>query len=375
MCNRRLPAEWEQQSGVMLVWPHVHGDWKDNLNDVEKTYLTIVTAICPHEAVVIVCFDDAHRAHVTQLINTHESSTGTVDNNLRFIIAPSNDSWVRDTGPLTVIENTVLENIEDDSGGDNFIGSVRNDSAKKNNLCLLDFTFNGWGEKYPSAFDNEITAHVTRANLFGKNPVLQHPLILEGGSIESDGQGTLLTTTSCLSNPNRNPGLTREDIEDILRTQLGAKRILWLNHGHLAGDDTDGHIDTLARFCSHDTIAYTHCNDTTDIHYESLTAMAKELADFKTVDGKPYQLQPLPIPAAIHNDHGERLPANYTNFLIINEAVLVPTYNDPNDLTALQALETCFPERKIIGIDCRSILQQFGSLHCATMQFPLGVLN
>lgn len=359
--NRRLPAEWEQQSGVMLVWPHAHGDWKHNLLDVEKTYLAIISAISVQESVVIVCFDDTHRSHVMQLMSTHKLPTIAAHNNLQFVIAPSNDSWVRDTGPLTIIEN---------SSGDSC-----DESGNKNNLCLLDFTFNGWGEKYPSAFDNEITEHVKNAHIFGQHSVIKHPLILEGGSIDSDGQGTLLTTTSCLKNPNRNPDLSHKDIEKILHKELGAKRILWLEHGHLAGDDTDGHIDTLARFCSRDTIAYTHCDDKTDIHYESLNAMAKELAKFKTIDGQPYQLLPLTIPAAIHNTQGERLPANYSNFLIINKTVLVPTYNDPNDLIALQALTSCFPDRKIIGIDCRSILQQFGSLHCATMQFPLGVLQ
>ena len=360
MCNRRLPAEWEPQSGVMLVWPHSHGDWQHVLNAVDETYVTIVAAICPHETVVIVCFDQTHRAHIKQLLNTHNIPAETKQSNLQFVIAPSDDSWVRDTGPLTVFENH---------------GENHDDNHEKNQLCLLDFTFNGWGEKYPSAYDNKITTQVKQAHIFGQHPMRTQPMVLEGGSIESDGQGTLLTTASCLKNPNRNPALSNTDIEKILATQLGTKRILWLNHGHLAGDDTDGHIDTLARFCSHDTIAFTHSDDTTDIHYESLTAMAEELAAFKTNDGKPYRLLPLPIPAAIHNTQGERLPANYANFLIINEAVLVPTYNDPNDSIALQTLAIGFPGREIIGIDCLSLLQQFGSLHCATMQFPLGALQ
>lgn len=354
MCNRRLPAEWEPQDGVILVWPHARGDWKHNLNHVEQTYVTIASSIRSHETVIIVCFDDAHRIHIKQLLNIHNIPITTTRNNLRFVIAPSNDSWVRDTGPLTIIENN---------------------NGCENSLCLLNFTFNGWGEKYPSALDNDITTHLKQAHIFRQHSVHNHSMILEGGSIESDGQGTLLTTISCLNNPNRNPGLSKKDIEETLQTQLGANRILWLKHGHLAGDDTNGHIDNLARFCSHNIIAYTHCNDQTDIHYESLTAMAEELAALKTTEGKPYRLLPLTIPAAMHNAHGERLPANYANFLITNKTVLVPTYNDPNDANALQTLATCFPERKVIGIDCRSLLQQFGSLHCATMQFPLGVLN
>ena len=353
MPTYRLPAEWEPQSGVMLVWPHAHGDWKRNLDEVEKTYLSMVSAICAHEIALIVCFDDSHQEHIKQLFKTHNIKKETVDAKVRFAIAASNDSWVRDTGPITVIE---ISNENDD-------------------LLLLDFTFNGWGEKYPANLDNKITEQVKQAHLFEPHRVLSKPLILEGGSIESDGDGTILTTSSCLSNPNRNSNLSKEDIEQALRVQLGAEHVLWLNHGHLAGDDTDGHVDTLARFCSRDTIAYTSCEDITDIHYESLSAMEAELFALKTRDGKPYQLIPLPIPAAIQNSQGERLPANYANFLIINGAVLVPTYNDPNDAKALQALTSCFPDREIIGIDCRSLVHQFGSLHCATMQLPYGVLT
>lgn len=353
MSNRRLPAEWEPQSGVILVWPHAHGDWKYNLDDVEKTYSTMASAISSREIVVIVCFDGAHRDHIKQLFKTQDLEKDAIDSNLRFAIAASNDSWVRDTGPITVIDT----------------------SSGKDSLLLLDFTFNGWGEKYPANLDNIITARLNQAHIFEPHRVLSNPLVLEGGSIESDGHGTLLTTSSCLNNPNRNPGLSFAEIEQALHIQLGAKRTLWLQYGHIIGDDTDGHIDTLARFCSPETIAYTCCRDTADVHYQSLSAMEEELSLLKTADDRPYQLIPLPIPAAIHNSQGERLPANYANFLIINDAVLVPTYDDPNDAIALQALEKCFPERKIIGIDCRSLVQQFGSLHCSTMQLPLGVIE
>lgn len=347
MSHRRLPAEWEPQSGVMLVWPQAHGDWKHNIDDVEKTYVAIVSAICSHETVVIVCADQNHHSHIEQRLTIQKDLN---QKKLQFIIAPSNDSWIRDTAPLSVIEN-------------------------HNRINILNFTFNGWGGKYPSALDNAITSHLKNARIFGQHPVVDQTMVLEGGSIETDGQGTLLTTSNCLSNPNRNTNLSKDNIEEILHAQLGAKRLHWLEHGQLIGDDTDGHIDTLARFCSSNTIAYTSCNDTADMHYKPLTSMAKELSAFKTTDGQPYQLKALPIPAAIHNSKGDRLPATYANFLIINHAVLVPTYDDPNDDIALQTLETCFPNRNIIGIDCRSLLQQFGSLHCATMHFPLGVLN
>ncbi len=338
----------------MLVWPHTHGDWQHTLSEIEKTYLELVSIIHRHEIVFIVCFDQAHQTHIEQITKPHG-----IDPNLRFTIAPSNDSWVRDTGPLTVIDI--------DSGPENNANNAR--------LYLLDFSFNGWGGKYPSELDNRITGRLKQAGVFQQHPISNLSLVLEGGSIESDGQGTLLTTTRCLHNPNRNPALSTKDIEKILQTQLGAQRILWLTQGHIAGDDTDGHIDTLARFCPNNTIAYSSCNDASDIHYPALNAMAAELATFTNADGKPYRLIPLPIPAAIRNSKGESLPANYANFLIINDAVLVPTYDDPNDILALQALEAGFPDREIIGIDCRSLLQQFGSVHCATLQFPAGVLN
>jgi agmatine deiminase len=197
---------------------------------------------------------------------------------------------------------------------------------------------------------------------------------LEGGSIESDGCGTLLTTSQCLLNPNRNPDLNSEQIEKELRDTLGCQRILWLHHGHLLGDDTDAHVDTLARLAPNDTILYVVCDDPRDEHYPALSRMAEELAAFRTEAGQPYRLLPLPWPAARFDDDGQRLPATYANFLIINGAVLVPTYDDPQDAQALITVGAAFPDREIIGIDCSAIILQHGSLHCLTMQLPQGVL-
>jgi agmatine deiminase len=199
-------------------------------------------------------------------------------------------------------------------------------------------------------------------------------LILEGGSIESDGKGTILTTAECLLNPNRNPHLSRQEIEEELLSLLGAEEVLWLENGYLAGDDTDSHIDTLARFAPDDTILYVACDDPDDEHFESLKAMREELETFRTRDDKPYRLLPLPWPQARHDENGQRLPATYANFLVINGAVLVPTYDDPSDATALKIIAKAFPGRKIIGIDCLPLIEQHGSLHCVTMQMPKGVL-
>ena len=345
MSRRHLPAEWAPQSGVLLTWPHGHGDWAPQLARVETVFTHIASEISHREQVLITCRDAGHRAHVRQLLQ--ESATN--DQRITFHIAPSNDSWARDHGPITI--------IDDD-------GRPR----------LLDFTFNGWGGKYPAEQDNRITRTLARAGAFGTTPCQPVDLVLEGGSIDSDGQGRILTTAACLLSPGRNPQLDREGIEARLREHLGASDILWLQHGALAGDDTDSHIDTLARFCDPHSIAFVACDDPDDAHYRELQAMHTELQALTTASGQPYRLIPLPLPCPQFNAAGERLPATYANFLIINGAVLVPTYNDPQDSVALERLQTAFPRRDIIGIDARPLIEQFGSLHCVTMQLPAGVL-
>jgi agmatine deiminase len=256
---------------------------------------------------------------------------------------PTNDTWARDFGPITIEENGVP--------------------------VLLDFTFTGWGEKFAAEKDNAVNRKLLAAGAFGATALRTVDLILEGGSIESDGQGTLLTTTECLLNPNRNPHLSREQIEERLQTELGVKNILWLQHGHLIGDDTDAHIDTLARLCPDKTIVYVACDDPEDEHFASLKAMEKELEQFSG-----YRLLPLPWPGAKYDSAGQRLPATYANYLVINGAVLVPTYNDPADSEALEVIGKAFSDREIIGIDCSTLIRQHGSLHCITMQIPKGVI-
>lgn len=352
---RRLPAEWEKQSGVMLTWPHRHSDWRKRLQEAETTFTHIACAISQYERVLIVCFDSAHRRHIEQRLQ----AAGAEQQRLRFAIAPSNDTWARDHGPLCVMEDSPTKSSDQLSGA----------------ITLLDFQFNGWGGKYAAALDNQITQRLNRADVFGGLPLQTSELILEGGAIETDGKGALLATQDCLASDTRNPALSLDELEHALQQQLGIQRFLWLKHGQLLGDDTDGHIDTLARFCDDRTIAYVSCDDPKDAHYPSLSLMAAELAAFTTADNHPYKLVPLPLPSAIYNAQGERLPATYANFLIINDAVLVPTYNDAKDETVLETLKTCFPQRNIIAIDCRALIQQFGSLHCVTMQFPDGVLQ
>jgi len=202
----------------------------------------------------------------------------------------------------------------------------------------------------------------------GITPLEQIDFVLEGGSIESDGQGTLLTTSQCLCNPNRNGGLSKSEVEEKLSKYLGAQRILWLDHGYLAGDDTDSHVDTLARFVTPETIVYVKCENKEDEHYEALQKMEAQLGSFTTLEGKPYTLIPLPMTEAIYNDQEERLPATYANFLITNGALIYPTYSDKNDKKVHEIFKGLFQDKEIIPVNCLKLIEQGGSLHCSTMQ-------
>ena len=339
--KRRIPAEWEPQDGVLLAWPHDASDWRHNLEAVQHVFGAIAAAISRFESVLIVAPD-------TSLVQKQLHPFGIDQSRIRLVQLPTNDTWSRDFGPITVLDN--------------------------DRPLILDFGFNAWGLKFAADLDNRITAHLADLGAFGSTPVNIPGLILEGGSIESDGAGTLLTTSDCLLSPNRNPHLDQNGIQRHLSTQLGVNHFLWLHHGYLAGDDTDSHIDTLARLCPGDTIAYVRCDTPEDEHYPALVAMEKELRALRTAQGKPYNLVPLPWPTPCFATDGHRLPATYANYLIINGAVLVPTYNDPRDADALAILARVFVDREIIGIDCRALIEQHGSLHCVTMQLPQGVL-
>ncbi len=331
----------------MLTWPHPGTDWARMMTDTERVFLDIAKAVLRFEHLLISCEYVARLQKLGQELNQYAE-----DNNLPgrvvTVPAPANDTWARDHGPITV------------TGDD---GTV-----------LLDFSFNAWGGKFPWEKDNALNRHLANAGVFGTTPMQAVDLVLEGGSIESDGQGTILATSECLLTPTRNPDLDRSDIEQRLSGLLGASRILWLNHGYLAGDDTDSHIDTLARFCAADHICYVACPDVADEHYSALAAMEEELQEFRQQDGTPYKLTALPWPDAIYDEDGERLPATYANFLIINDAVLLPVYDVPQDPDAIRIMGEIFPDREIIAINCRPLIHQHGSLHCVTMQIPAGVV-
>lgn len=339
--TRRLPAEWEEQDGVLLAWPHQETDWRHCLAEVEPVFAEIAAAVSRFERVIIVAPD---RGEVVENLGR----AGARMDVITIFELPSNDTWSRDFGPITVLEGERPR--------------------------LLDFGFNGWGLKFPADQDNRLTRRLHESGAFAATPRETVGLVLEGGSIESDGRGTILTTAECLLNPNRNPHLSREEIEAALADMLGADRFLWLHNGFLEGDDTDSHIDTLARLCPDDTIVHVSCDDPDDVHYRALAAMTAELEGFATRDGRLYRLLPLPWPAPRHDADGQRLPATYANFLVINGAVLVPTYRDPNDRPALDVIAKAFPGREVVGIDSLPLVLQHGSLHCVTMQIPKGVL-
>lgn len=335
MKKRVLPPEWAKQEYIQLTWPHAGSDWAPYLNEAVNCFKEIAKAVLKYENLIIVCVNSADVKEVLKDLDL---------NRIFFLETATNDTWARDHGGITV--------IEDGKG------------------IIHDFMFNGWGLKFASNFDNLITRELHSKLLSNKYGYCnQLNFVLEGGAIESDGEGTLLTTTECMLSPNRNGGSTKDEIEKYLIQTFGPDRVLWINNGFLSGDDTDSHVDTLVRLCSVDTIAYVQCKDEADEHYQALKLMEKELMNFKTKKGKPYKLIPLPMAEYIEFE-GQRLPATYANFLIINGAVLVPTYNTSTDKTALDALKSAFPDREIIGIDCSVLIKQHGSLHCVTMQYP-----
>ncbi len=349
-----LPAEWHFQSAVQLTWPHRGSDWDSLIDEVEECYYHLAREISLRELLLIVA------PNISEVQNSLESgldgripkkdriSADALLHRICYFCCETNDTWARDHAFLTCL-----------------------DDADPSLRILMDFRFNGWGMKFAANFDNQINSHLYQSGLLDGVYLDCRDFVLEGGSIESDGCGTILTTSSCLLAPNRNEPLDKKGIEKSLHSILNAKRVLWLNHGYLAGDDTDGHIDTLARFCNRNTIAYVACEDKNDEHYEELNLMKKELQAFRTSDGKPYELVGLPMPDAIYDEEGNRLPATYANFLIMNDAVLCPTYHQSvHDAQAIKTLSEVFTDREVVGVDCSVLIKQHGSLHCCTMQYP-----
>jgi agmatine/peptidylarginine deiminase len=336
--NFRLPAEWERQAGVLLAWPHAETDWADRLAEVETTFAALARAIAAHEPVLICVGDEQVRSRAQALLGETP--------NCRFIEIEYDDTWLRDSGPITL------------SGPDAY--------------RLLDFRFTGWGGKFAASRDDRLVGGLAARELFRNADHRRVDWALEGGAIESDGAGTILTTWRCLH--QRHPEQSREQMTRLLCEKLGAERVLWLERGYLQGDDTDAHIDTLARFAPDDVIVFQSCDDPADPHYDELTAMRDELTALRTAGGQPYRLLGLPWARPILDD-GRRLAASYANYLIINGAVLVPAYDDPADAEAARAIAAAHPGREVIAVPCRPLIWQNGSLHCLTMQLPEGLLK
>ena len=364
----RLPAEWEPQRFVQLTWPHTDTDWAPMIDEVTDCFAEIALAILRFEPLLVVCADiDQVKQLLLAKMKQKGEPAAALPETIRLVELPSNDTWARDHGGITVFD--------------------------QGRPVIYDYTFNGWGQKFEASLDNQLTQklmelgaldqqmqHKGKTDRISSETMKSHSVkiayrdcldfVLEGGSLESDGNGTLLTTTECLLSNFRNPAYTKEMIERRLKDDFGLSRILWLNHGYLEGDDTDSHIDTLARFCDAETIAYVRCDDPVDAHFEALQLMEEELRNLRTVAGKSYRLIPLPMADAEYDEEGNRLPATYANFLILNGAVLVPLYGSPlKDELAMNQLQLAFPDRELVGIDCRVLIRQHGSLHCVTMNY------
>ena len=340
---QRFPAEWEPQDAVLLAWPHASTDWAERLADVEQTYVALIGAITRFQPVLLCVANEAIQARARALLTQAGADLAAI----RFIAIDYDDTWLRDSGPITLL---------DDHG----------------NAHFLDFRFTGWGGKFEAGRDDALISGLAERGILRADAVQRIDFALEGGAIETDGRGTLLSTWRCLA--ERHGEDAREHVDTVLRESLRQHRILWLEHGYLEGDDTDAHIDTLARFAPADAIVFQSCDDPSDSHYAELRAMADEIAALRTTEGRPYRLFPLPWAQSIL-DEGRRLAASYANFLIIDGAVLMPAYGDVADDAAATVLAQAFPGRKIVQVPCRALIWQNGSLHCVTMQIPKGALS
>lgn len=335
----RLPAEWEPHQGTWLSWPHNRATWPGKFEPVEPVMVKAVQALCEGETVHINVLDAVHEAHVGRLFER-----AGISGSIRFYRFPTNDAWCRDHGAIFV---TRL-------------------SEGKQELAAIDCEYNAWGSKYPPYdLDNAIPKRMAEAL---EIPRFEAHMVLEGGSIDVNGRGLLLTTEQCLLNPNRNPDLSRADIEQRLGDLFGVKQVLWLGHG-IAGDDTDGHIDDITRFVSENTVVTVVEGDSNDENFEPLQENLERLRSMRLPDGSPLRVITLPMPAPLYYQ-GQRLPASYANFYIANRIVLLPCFNDPNDALAAQILRSCFPNRRIIGIECTDLIRGLGAFHCLTQQIP-----
>lgn len=339
----RMLAEWEEQDGVLLALPHADTDWAYMLDDVIDCYRNIIRVMTQADVHVVLLVRSKKEA---------ESVTAEIDpKRITVVESDYNDTWTRDYGPIAV--------------------------ERMQRRRMLDFGFNGWGLKFAADKDNLVNLHLRDKYIILPEAYRnERDFVLEGGAIETDGKGTLLTTTRCLCSPNRNGGKSKAELTEILKDRLGVDHILWLDYGALAGDDTDSHIDTLARMAPDNTILFTGCRDVDDEHFEELLKMRAQLTLFRTPQGEPYNLVELPLPSPIYDEDGQRLPATYANYLVTGHTIFMPTYSQPqNDMLACQTVRIAYPDHEVKGVDCRALIRQHGSLHCATMQLHEKFIN
>lgn len=346
MAKMTFLPEWVAQDAVMLAWPHASTDWAPWLNEIDATYVALVKAIAYAATPLILCQDETHQHHIQSLLGTVEGHSP------RWEIGAYNDTWCRDYGPLT-------------------LGSATDTGEA---VSMLDFQFSGWGDKYEASDDNAVNQRLAEQKRW-KLPIETVNIELEGGSVESDGKGTLMTTETCLLGGNRNEAVTRDELEALMKNKFGVERILWIKNGYLCGDDTDSHVDNLVRFTAPDTLVYAYCDRKDDEHFAPLEAMRKEVEQLSTWEGKPYHLIPLLIPEQQFDESGKRLPASYVNFLIVNQHIIVPQFDSPYDAIAMQRIAEAFPGYTLLPVPGKGLIKQYGGPHCATMQLPKGTVN
>ncbi len=342
----QLLPEWHQQNGLLLTWPHLKSDWKKSLNHIQSFYIKFISELLKHEYVFVLCLDQNECDDIQEKLSLYTAQTSKLLSNkllsnLEFIFIRSNDTWIRDYGPLR----------------------VKND----NQLEYHNFQFNAWGNKYPYEHDNAASSKLSQHSLLKKYPWRSHDLILEAGAIETNGENVLLCQKQCVLHPNRN-NLNQNQFEKYMQNHLGIKSFLWLEDLVLEGDDTDGHIDNFARFCSSNIIAYLHCDDPNNSHFHNLKSLHSQLSSVTQKKNQHYQLIPIPISDEVLDNSSNILPASYLNFLIANSCVLVPQFGVRQDIEALEVIKKLFPEKKCIGLNCTELLTQGGGLHCASLQ-------
>jgi len=334
----RWPAEWEPHRATWLSWPHNPETWPTALDAVRATFGAMVAALQPNEAVEIGVADDAMEEVARRAIR---GAGGDPDRNVRFHRYQTTDAWCRDHGPIFV---------------------VKDDGSR----ALCDFGFDNWGKKYPGwELDDAVPRHVER--ILGL-PRFAADVVLEGGGIEGDGEGTVITTESCLLNPNRGPGRTRERMEGVLADFLGARQVVWLHDG-IEGDDTDGHIDDLVRFTEPGVVLAVACDDPADANFPILAENRRRLDAARDARGRALTVVDLPMPPRLELD-GHRSPASHANFYVGNGVVLLPIFGGPSDAHATAILREHFPGREVIGIRCNELVSGFGAIHCVTQQEP-----